>query len=55
VAATNPHVAEEAIKLIQVEYEELPPVMNVREAMRENAPLVHDDLLHTSSMGEASK
>jgi xanthine dehydrogenase molybdenum-binding subunit len=55
VAATNPHVAEEAIKLIQVEYEELPPVMNVREAMRENTPLVHDNLLHTSSMGEASK
>jgi CO/xanthine dehydrogenase Mo-binding subunit len=55
VAATNSHVAEEAARLIQVEYEELPPVMNVREAMQEDAPLLHDDLLHTSSMGETSK
>jgi xanthine dehydrogenase molybdenum-binding subunit len=55
VAATNPHVAEEATRLIQVDYEELPPVMKVREAMQEDAPLLHDDLLHTSSMGETSK
>ena len=27
VAATSPHIAEEALALIQVEYEELPPVL----------------------------
>ena len=29
VAATSPHIAEEALKLIKVEYEALPPVLNV--------------------------
>src|SRR5262245_59755539 len=38
VAAINPHVAEEALKLIQVEYEPLPPVIDVREAMKDGAP-----------------
>ncbi|MBI3962571.1 MAG: xanthine dehydrogenase family protein molybdopterin-binding subunit, partial [Deinococcus sp.] len=41
VAAINPHVAEEALKLIDVEYEVLPPVLDVRQAMKENAPLLH--------------
>ena len=36
VAATSPHIAEEALKLIEVEYEVLPPVMDVLEAMKEN-------------------
>ena len=44
VAAVDPHGAEEAVKLIKVEYEVLPPVLSVREAMREDAPLLHDDL-----------
>ena len=54
VAATSPHIAEEALALIQVEYEELPPVMDVQDAMREGAPLLHDDTLRTTYMGEAS-
>ena len=54
VAAINPHVAEEAANLIKVEYEVLPPVMNVREAMKEDAPLLHEDL-RTNSMGEFSE
>ncbi len=44
VAAVNPHVAEEATKLIDVDYEVLPCVLNVRDAMRADAPLVHDDV-----------
>ena len=40
VAATSPHIAEEALALIQVEYEELPPVMDVQIAMQEDAPLL---------------
>ena len=32
VAADNPHDAELAVNLIKVEYELLPPVMNVRAA-----------------------
>src|SRR5262245_19686158 len=44
VAATSPHLAEEALALIQVEYEELPPVLTAAEAMKPGAPLLHDRL-----------
>ena len=44
VCATDPHIAEDALGLIEVEYEPLPPVLDVREAMDPNAPLLHDDL-----------
>lgn len=40
VAATSPHVAEEAVALIDVRYEVLPPVLDVRAAMRDDAPIV---------------
>ena len=42
VAATSPHIAEEALGLIDVEYEVLPAVLDVREAMKEEAPILHD-------------
>ncbi|HWO74105.1 MAG TPA: xanthine dehydrogenase family protein molybdopterin-binding subunit [Dehalococcoidia bacterium] len=44
VAATDPHIAEDALALIDVEYEVLPPVLDVREAMSEAAPILHEDL-----------
>ena len=44
VAAANPHVAEEALKLIEVDFEVLTPVMDAKEAMKEDAPLVHERL-----------
>ena len=53
VAATSPHIAEEALKLIEVEYEVLPPVMDVLKAMEEDSPLLHDDL-YTDELGEKS-
>ena len=54
VAATSPAIAEEALSRIKVDYQVLPPVMNVRDAMKDGAPLVHDDDLHTTYMGDAS-
>lgn len=54
VAAINPHIAEEAIELIDVEYEVLPPVVDVREAMKSDAPLLHEDL-RTDEMGKKSE
>ena len=51
LAAINPHVAETALQLIDVQYEVLPPVMNVRDAMKDGAPLLHDDLT-TTELGE---
>lgn len=44
VAAINVHVAEEAAGLIEVDYEVLPHVTTALEAMREDAPLLHEDL-----------
>ncbi len=53
VAATDSHIAEEAVNLIKVEYEELPPVMNVVDAMKPDAPLLHQDLV-TTELGQAT-
>jgi xanthine dehydrogenase molybdenum-binding subunit len=44
IAATDPHIAEDALDLIEVEYEVLPSVTDVREAMLDVAPILHDDL-----------
>ena len=44
LAATSPHIAEEAIELIEVDYEVLEPVLNLHDAMKEDAPLLHDNL-----------
>jgi CO/xanthine dehydrogenase Mo-binding subunit len=44
VAATEERVAEEALKLLEVEYEELPAVFTVEEALAQGAPLVHERL-----------
>ena len=44
VAATSPAIAEEALDLIEVEYEVLPHVIDVEDAMKPNAPVLHDDL-----------
>ena len=42
VAAEDPDVAEEAAALIEVEYEDLPAVFDPLEAIREDAPRIHD-------------
>ncbi len=44
VAATSPHIAEEALKLIEVDYEVLPPVMTVDAAMNPGAPILLPEL-----------
>ena len=51
VAAVNQHVAETALDLIKVEYEVFPPVMDVRKAMADDSPLLHEDLT-TTDLGE---
>src|SRR5438067_1807292 len=44
VAATSPAIAEQALDLIEVDYEVLPHVMDVEAAMAPDAPLLHDDI-----------
>ncbi len=51
VAAVNPHVAEEALTLIEVDYEVLPPAITVEDAMSDDAPILHEDL-KTEELGE---
>ncbi len=42
VAAIDREIAEEAVDLIQVEYEELPVVFDPEEALLEGAPIIHE-------------
>ena len=44
VAAETPAIAEAALELIEIEYEERPGVFDPLEAVAPGAPLVHDDL-----------
>ena len=44
VAAIDPQIAEEALELIDVEYEELPGIFDPLEAMKEGAPILHEGL-----------
>jgi CO/xanthine dehydrogenase Mo-binding subunit len=44
VAAINEAVAAQALKLIEVEYEVLPHVLDVAQAMQPDAPLLHDNM-----------
>ncbi len=49
VAAVSPHVAEEATKLIKVDYEVLKPVLSAEEGMAPDAPILHERLAAVSS------
>ncbi len=44
VAAETEEIAEEAVRLIEVEYDELPVVQDVEEALKKTSPLVHEHL-----------
>ena len=55
VAASSPHIAEEAVALIDVEYEVLSAVVDVREAMQADAPLLHEHLVTRSLSGASGE
>ncbi len=44
VAAVDSHAAEEGLRWIDVEYEELPAILDVHQALRKGAPLVHESV-----------
>jgi CO/xanthine dehydrogenase Mo-binding subunit len=44
VAATTPKIAAKAVKLIEVDYEVLPFVIDVDEALEPGAPILHEDM-----------
>ncbi len=43
VAADTPEIAREALELIDVTYEVLPPVLSIDDAIAEGAPVIHDE------------
>ncbi len=48
VAATSVHIAEQALDLIDVDYEMLPSVTDVVEAMQADAPVLHERLVNAT-------
>ncbi len=49
VCAIDPEIAEEALELIDVDYEELPAVFDPREAIKEGAPVIHEGVKNNTS------
>ena len=49
VAATSAHIAEEALALIQVDYDVLPSVTDILDAMKDDAPVLHERLANMAS------
>jgi CO/xanthine dehydrogenase Mo-binding subunit len=45
VAATSEKIAREALRLIKVDYEVLPHVLDAVEAMKPDAPVLHEDMI----------
>src|SRR5262245_3203480 len=54
VAATSAKIAAAALKLIEVDYEVLPWVINVDEAMQPGAPLLHGHMAAATPKGPAT-
>ncbi|MBC5824344.1 MAG: molybdopterin-dependent oxidoreductase [Candidatus Eremiobacteraeota bacterium] len=50
VVADDELTAEEALSLIDVEYEPLPAVMSIEEALREDLPQIHDNARRTNNV-----
>jgi 4-hydroxybenzoyl-CoA reductase alpha subunit len=49
VCAIDLEIAEEAVDLIEVEYEELPAVFDPRDAIKEGAPIIHEGVANNTS------
>ena len=49
VCAIDPEIAEEALELIGVDYEELAAVFDPREAIKEGAPVIHEGVKNNTS------
>ena len=54
VAAVDEATAEEALELIEVDYEELPVVGDIDEAIKPNATIVHEDLRLSGQFADLS-
>jgi CO/xanthine dehydrogenase Mo-binding subunit len=55
VAADDELIAEEALNLIEVEYEEMEPLLDPVEAMKPGAPLLHPDVMNYKGLPKPLK
>ena len=55
VAATSPHIAEEALDLIKVDYEALPAVVHIEDAIKDDAPVIHQEVRTRGLEGRSDK
>jgi CO/xanthine dehydrogenase Mo-binding subunit len=55
VAADDELIAEEALNLIEVEYEETEPLLDPVEAMKPGAPLIHPDVVNYKGLPKPLK
>ena len=53
VAALDEETAERALRLIDVEYEVLPPVMSIEDALAADAPAIHEDERYQGNVQKA--
>ena len=44
VVAESRYIAEDAVDLIFVDYEPLPAIVHLEDALKPDAPIIHDDL-----------
>ena len=49
VCAIDQEIAEEALDLIEVDYEELPAVFDPRDSIKEGAPIIHEGVANNTS------
>ena len=49
VVAVDPETADEAVRLVRVDYEELPAVFDPLEAIKEGAPVIHEGVSNNTS------
>src|SRR5439155_26353413 len=55
VAAETPEIAERALKEVRVEYEQLPNVLTVEEALKEDSTPIHPGVVSAGSPPYSSK
>jgi len=55
VIADNRYIAADAAELVQVDYEELPPLVDPKKALEDDAPIVRQDLVGKDDAGQGPR
>ncbi len=55
VIADDRYIAADAVELVEVEYEELPPVVDPHASMKPDAPVIREDLVGKDEAGQGKR